>query len=115
METATWVIAGASLMNVVVLIFYASFTWGIWKETRESGRRTEELAQQARDALRVQVVAAYLEAKRPLPGANRNMDGYPEEFRQHLESVKTLLQKAFPDQWAEIEMILATFPGTQIR
>ncbi len=115
METATWVISGASLMNVLVLILYAYFTWGIWKETREGGRRTEELARQAGEALRLQVVSTYLEAGRPMPGAARNMDGYPQEFRQHLEGVKTLLQKAFPEQWAEIERTLDTFPETRIR
>ena len=115
METATWVIVGASLMNLLVMIFYVCFTWGIWKETREGGRRTEELARQAGQALRLQVVATYLEAKRPLPGAVRNMDGYPQEFSQHLEGVKTLLQKAFPEQWAEIERTLDTFPKTEIR
>lgn len=115
MQTATWVIAVASLMNVLVLILYACFTWGIWKETREGGRRTEELARQAGQALRLQVVATYLEANGPLPGAVRDMDGYPQEFRQYLEGVKTLLQTAFPEQWAEIERTLDTFPKTQIR
>lgn len=85
------------------------------KETREGGRRTEELTRQAGQALRLQVVATYLEAKRPQPGAARNMDGYPQEFGQHLESMKTLPQKAFPEQWAEIERTLDTFPKTQIR
>ena len=102
-------------MNVLVLILYAYFTWGIWEETREGGRRTEELARQAGQALRLQVVATYLEAKRPMPGAVRNMDGYPQDFTQHLNAVKTLLQKAFPGQWAEIENTLDAFPETHIR
>ena len=114
-ETATWVMAGASVLNVLVLIVYACFTWGIWKETREGGRRTEDFVRQAREALRLQVVATYMEEKRPLPGAVRTADGYPQEFKQHLEGVKTLLQKAFPEQWGEIERTLDTFPETRIR
>ena len=115
MNTATWVIAGTSIGNLIVLGLYAYFTWGLWREAVRTALRTEELVRQARDALRLQVVATYLEEKRPLPGAVRTMDGYPEEFRQHLEAVKTLLRKAFSDQWGEIERILDTFPESRIR
>jgi len=115
MDTATWVIAGASIGNVIVLGLYAYFTWGLWSEAARTALRTEELVRQATDALRLQVVATYLEEKRPLPGAIRTMDGYPEESRQHLEAVKTLLRKAFSDQWGEIERILNMFPESRMR
>jgi hypothetical protein len=55
MDTATWVIAGASIGNVIVLGLYAYFMWGLWSEAARTALRTEELVRQATDALRLQV------------------------------------------------------------
>lgn len=56
METATWVIAFSSLVNVMVLAVYAYFTWGIWKETQQGAQQTQSLVRQSRDAVKAPVM-----------------------------------------------------------
>ena len=102
MESATWVIAAASVLNVIVLGAYASFTWGIWSENQRSTRRTEDLAQQSRDALKLQIVMTILEGEHPVLEAA----GVPREFsalwRSKGDEVRALLEAAFPTLWQEI-------------
>lgn len=102
MESATWVIAAASVLNVIVLGAYAWFTWGIWSENQRSTRRTEDLAQQSRDALKLQIVMTILEGEHPVLEAA----GVPREFsglwRRKGDEVRALLEAAFPTLWQEI-------------
>ncbi len=66
METATWVIAAAGMLNVIVLAVYAWFTLGMWRETQRSALRTEDLARQSRDALKLQTLVTILNGEHPV-------------------------------------------------
>lgn len=76
----SWIIAGASVVNVAVPIMYAVSTRGIRRETQRQAQETRrqaeltaELARQAASAFRLQVLTAYQEeiraarARRALP------------------------------------------------
>lgn len=99
METATWVIAGASVVNVLVLAVYAGFTWGIWRETRRTAERTELLARQARDAFRLNILVAYQEEI-------RSARELPQKPVVGIRLMERAFHKAFPEEWPEILRIL---------
>lgn len=108
METATWIIAGASALNMLVLCTYAWFTWGIWRETRQTALRTEDLARQSRDAFRMQILAVYQEETRqflqPAKGS-----AFTRELRSaRTDALTQLIRDAFPDQWPDIEQIMVS-------
>jgi hypothetical protein len=105
METATWVIAAASALNVIVLGLYAWFTLGIWRETQRSGLRTEELARQARDTLKLQVLALFLEGTRQIASNLPSGDARPEVAKLAMRHYTDLLRRAFPEQLTEIDRI----------
>ncbi len=90
MENATWVIAAASLVNLLVLVAYAFFTWGIWRETQRSGERTEVLVREAIEGFKFRVLATYLDYLRYLDSGEQAMQ---------------MLKAAFPEQHEQIELI----------
>ena len=105
MQTATWVIAGASVLNVIVLGAYAWFTWGIWRETQRSARRTEELARLSRDTLKLQVLAHQVESTEKLASQLASGDLPPKVCDLTMKHYGSLLQRAFPEQFTEIQRI----------
>ncbi len=105
METATWVIAGASIVNIIVLVMYAFFTWGIWRETRQGGRRTEELARQARDALWVQIGAILFQVREEALSRGRREPGDKVSPGREERAVKRLMRAVFGREEPQIESI----------
>ncbi len=103
METATWIIAVASIVNVLVLAAYAWYTLGILKASRRSQQATENLARLSNEALKYQIVTTYLEEKRavPIPVGSRTAQFEAGVLRA--EATMDLLKKIFPDAWAAIE------------
>jgi hypothetical protein len=102
METATWVIAAASVVNLVVLGVYAWFTHGIWRETQQTALRTEDLARRSADAFRLQFLATYLQEIRAVSLA---FDASPDAVQYAelgAEVAARLLRDAFPDLWRTI-------------
>lgn len=99
------IIAGASIVNVIVLIVYAVSTSGIRRatqrqaeETRRQAELTAELARQTKAAFRLQVLATYQDEIRAGRATSRSMAGV------------ALLEKAFglafPDEWQDLRKIL---------
>ena len=103
---ATWVIAGASVLNVIVLGAYAWFTWGIWRETQRNAIRTDQLARQSRDAFRLQLVATYFEQGRNLPELSPDAALRYDVAKSRLVVLKRLFRAAFPDHWSDVESSL---------
>ncbi len=103
METATWIIAVASIVNVLVLAAYAWYTRGILKATRQSQQATENLARLSSEALKYQIVATYLEEQRAVPIPVRSPTILYREGLSRFEVARDLLKKIFPDLWADIE------------
>jgi hypothetical protein len=97
-----WVIAGASVVNVIVLILYAVSTSGIRKatqrqaeETRRQAELTAELARQANAAFRLQVLAVYQEEIRAGRATSRTMAG--------VTLMEKVLALTFPEVWSELQ------------
>jgi uncharacterized membrane protein len=106
METATWVIAGSSVLNLAVLAAYAWFTWGIWRETQTSALRTEELARQSRDAFRMQIVTSYLEETRQSLQPAKGSPITRELRAARARALARFLEEAFPDHWPDVEQVI---------
>jgi hypothetical protein len=102
METATWVIAAASVVNLTVLAAYAWYTRGILEATRQGTLRTEELVRQSRDALKLQILVAILEGEHPLLEAAGIPRKWTALWRRKGDEVRALLEAAFPALWQEI-------------
>ena len=94
--SATVVIAGATVVYVMV-------TRNLWKATLDTAYRTEELARQSRDALKLQVLVTILEGDHPVLEAA----GVPPEWtalrRPKANELRALFEAAFPALWNEIE------------
>jgi len=103
MEAATWVIAIAGVVNVFVLGAYAWYTRGILDATRQSTLRTEELARQAGDGLRLQILATFLEETRQKLALTGADPALIQLHRSRMAEVRNLLHASFPEQWAEIQ------------
>ena len=74
----------------------------MWRETREGGTRTEKLIQQARDALKRQILVAILEGEHPILEAAGVPRQWTGPWRSKVDEVKALLEAAFPGLWKEI-------------
>jgi len=107
MEIATGVMAVASVVNVIVLIGYAWFTWGIWRETQQSGRRTEELARQSRDTFRLQLLVAFQEQIRWAQQVKITGPHMYEGARAGIGLMKEALAAAFPEEWRQLEGVFS--------
>jgi hypothetical protein len=104
METATWVIAVTSMMNVVVLGVYACFTHGIWRETQKTALRTEDLARKSWETLKVQIVLSLVherELRSDLLARTWASGGDPA---RHIEYLTQPLLTAFPEQSRQAEI-----------
>ncbi len=110
MDIATWIIAAASILNVAVLVVYAYFTWGIWKETRDGGRRTEELLKQSRDALRVQLLTLVRESEAEFNRLAIELHQNPQALRAAKAALRQRFARGFPGLWPEIEPMLVQPP-----
>lgn len=102
METANWIVAGASVLNLLVLATYAWFTWGIWNETRQSARRTEELVEESRAEFKLHVLETYLQGRSAALALGDPQGHFEARTRYELVLLKGLLQMTFPDKWEEI-------------
>ena len=62
----TVIMAGASVVNVLVLLGYAISTRGIRRETQRSAENTHKLAQRSWDALKLQIVLTLVSGRERL-------------------------------------------------
>ncbi len=92
MDWPSWISAGASVVNVVVLIMYAISTRGIRRETGRQAELAGELARQAKAGFKLQVLVAYQEQIRAGSVAG-------------VALMEKALAQAFPDDWAELQKI----------
>jgi hypothetical protein len=77
----TWIIAGASVVNVLVLLGYAISTRGIRRETQRSALNTEKLAMRSWETLKLQVVLSLVELRQRIrwtPDLTRAVGGDAE-------------------------------------
>jgi hypothetical protein len=98
----TWLMAGAGVINLIVLGAYAWFTWGIWSETQRSARRTEELAKQARDTFKLQVLGSYLQSRATAIAFGQPPGSSEARAQAELDLLEGLFRETFPDRWKEI-------------
>jgi hypothetical protein len=99
----TWLMAGASVLNVIVLGVYAWFTWGIWGETQRSARRTEELVQQSREDFRLRLITAFLEETGRTVVPTGSDPAFIKLCQLRAQEVRLLLKGSFPAGWVKIE------------
>ena len=99
------IIAGASVVNVIVLIVYAISTSGIRKatqgqaeQTRRQAELTADLARQTKAAFRLQALAVYQEEIRAGRATSRSMAG--------VGLLERAFALAFPEEWQELRKIL---------
>lgn len=104
METATWIIAGASLLNAFVLAVYAWFTWGIWRETERNARQTQELVSQSRADFKLHVLATYSQGRCAAMALGTPETRTDARIEAELWLLEGLLEKAFPTEWKEINL-----------
>ena len=87
----------------VATVAYVLVTRNLWKATLDTASRTEELARQSRDALKLQVLVTILEGDHPVLEAA----GVPPEWtalrRPKANELRALFEAAFPALWNEIE------------
>ena len=108
MEVLDWLSRNAGAVNVLVLVAYAIFTLGIWIETHRNALRTKELARQARDAFRMQLVTIYLEETSHSSHPAED-DVYTREARyERIAALREIIQEAFPNEWPDIEQIMCS-------
>jgi hypothetical protein len=106
---ATWVIAIASLVNVVVLAVYAYFTWGIWQETRQGAQQTLNLVRQSRDALKAQLMTVVLQGEEAIKA---RVSGTPAAMNPwgEIRGIRQQFSRCYPDLWREIGPMLSKLP-----
>ena len=103
---AAIVSAIATIVIACATIQYVTVTRKLWQATLDTAQRTEELARQSADALKVQIVATYFQvraaaAAEPGPGRVYFL-GRPTATRQ----LQQLFEKVIPGLWAEFDPIL---------
>lgn len=101
----TWLMAGASVVNLIVLAAYAYFTWGIWSETRRSARRTEELAKATYNAVLLQFVAILVQERNLLQERHGTTPARTRFPWRTFDDLWELFRKLLPEEWARIERI----------
>lgn len=106
LEILAWLKANDSAVNVLVLMAYAIFTLGIWRETRRSTLRTEELARQARDTFKLQILLMLLEERDWLLKAAGSPARVLEMMQVKVHAIRDMFEVAFSDRWSEIGPIL---------
>jgi uncharacterized membrane protein len=106
MDWPNWIIAGASVVNVIVLVIYAVSTHGIRletkrqaEETRRQAELTAELSRQAKEGFRLQVLVAYQEEIRSARDQSASRE-------RSIALMEQALSYAFPNEWLEIRKIL---------
>ena len=106
MEILDWLNKNASAVNVLVLVTYAVFTLGIWRETRRSARLTEALARQSDEALTLQLVMWLYQAEEGIRDRLRRFQGGVKKGSEEIRSMRQRYKEAFPPRWGRIELLL---------
>ena len=111
----TWLMAGASVVNVLVLLGYAISTRGIRQETQRSALNTERLALRSWEALKLQVVLSVFKLRERIQNEShliRECGGDPQEA---LTLMIEPLLAVFPDesQRAELRALIGKVFGPE--
>ena len=106
METATWIIAAASILNIIVLAVYAYFTWGIWQETQRNAELAKQLTVQGRDGFKLQIVASYLQSREAALGFSVQQGSSEAHTQAELAIIAGVLKETFPDNWEALKLCI---------
>jgi len=101
----TVIMAGASVLNVLVLLGYAISTRGIRQETQRSARRTEELAKTTYNAFLLQFVAILVQERNLLQERHGATPSHPEFPWHTFGNLWELFRRLLPEEWERIERI----------
>lgn len=100
-----WLNANSAGVTAVATTVYAVLTLGLWIVTWLNTRRTRELARLSRDTLKLQVLAHHVESSEKITSQLASGD-LPSKFAKlALKHYGNLLQRAFPEQYTEIQRI----------
>lgn len=98
----TLIMAGASVVNVLVLAVYAWYTRGILGATRQSALQAEGLARQARDAFKLQLLLGHYEMIRQIRSIMVPYSkGDKATERSWVDALK-VFRAAFPDEFPSL-------------
>jgi len=97
-----WIMAGASLLNLVVLAVYAYFTWGIWGETQRNAHLAEDQARLSRDIFKLQLLDTYSQVRASMAAYEREEEDGPAVVYARFRMLEVLLERAFPEDWTQL-------------
>ncbi len=101
------------MVNVAVLGLYAWFTHGILEATQKASARAEDMAREARETLKAQIVATLIHMEEAIKARAIMPHHSAENPWPSIKSRRAEFARTFPTIWQEISPLLGRLPNEE--